>query len=141
MTTLLRHYSHVTRTRRNKSVAKKSENFQKRLRPNHWMVIIRRQGEMSRTWIGQEQVLDNKDNSGKAKLDPKLQRNINNSNGGKKFLPHTGSSFEVYRGRRKVYRKKNRHSKKKASLLFLSYTSDERPNGDHACRKEPRMSP
>ena len=49
--------------------------------------------------------------------------------------------LQVYRGRRKVYRKKNRHSKKKASLLFLSYTSDERPNGDHACRKEPRTSP
>ena len=30
---------------------------------------------------------------------------------------------------------------KESKLAFLSYTSDERSNGDHACRKEPRTSP
>ena len=103
---------------------------------------------MSRTWIGQEQVLDNKDNSGKAKLDPKLQRNINISNGGKKFLPHTGSSSDyksIVEEERYIARRIDIRKRKQACFFSAIHPMNvpmvtTRVEKNHECLHEKRRS-
>ena len=112
--------SHVTRTRRNKSVANKFENFQKKAssKPLDGHHSKTRRDAQNMDWARTSSRQQGQFRE--SKIGPQITKKHQHFKW-REEIPVSYwivFSLQVYRGRRKVYRKKNRHSKKKASLLF-----------------------